>query len=137
MIVHQAGLFPLSSSPALPCGSRYCAEAITTEDECSLIDQIAALPFKEFQFHGFEGKCRSAGVTISANTKLCQPILSLRFCSTSIARFRPLRVSPCRVCSKFWLPNTVLAHRADSLRDSVRKVSKEGFIRGHFPCPEL
>jgi alkylated DNA repair dioxygenase AlkB len=28
------------------------------EDECSLIDQIAELPFQEFQFHGFEGKRR-------------------------------------------------------------------------------
>ena len=58
MAVHQASLFPISSSPAFPPGFRYCAEAITPEDECSLVDQIAELPFKEFQFHGFEGKRR-------------------------------------------------------------------------------
>lgn len=58
MAVHQASLFPISPSPAYPPGFGYCAEAINPEDECSLIDQIAELPFKEFQFHGFEGKRR-------------------------------------------------------------------------------
>jgi alkylated DNA repair dioxygenase AlkB len=58
MAVHQASLFPVSSSPPFLASFRYCAEAIKPEDECSLVDQIAELPFKEFEFHGFEGKRR-------------------------------------------------------------------------------
>jgi alkylated DNA repair dioxygenase AlkB len=58
MAAHQLPLFPVSSSAPLPPGFRYCAEAITREDESSLIDRIAQLAFQEFQFHGFEGKRR-------------------------------------------------------------------------------
>ena len=58
MAAHQPSLFPIASSPALPPGFHYCAEAITHGDERRLVDQIADFPFKEFQFHGFEGKRR-------------------------------------------------------------------------------
>ena len=44
--------------PALPPGLLYCVDVITPEDERCLLDRIANLPFKEFQFHGFEGKRR-------------------------------------------------------------------------------
>ena len=43
---------------ALPPGFLYCPEVITPEDERRLLNRIADLPFKEFQFHGFEGKRR-------------------------------------------------------------------------------
>jgi alkylated DNA repair dioxygenase AlkB len=58
MAAHQASLFPISSSPAFPPGFQYCAETIRPGDERRLVDQIADLSFKEFQFRGFEGKRR-------------------------------------------------------------------------------
>jgi alkylated DNA repair dioxygenase AlkB len=58
MVLHQVSLFPISSSPAYPPGFGYCAEAVMPEEECSLVDQIAELPFQEFEFQGFKGKRR-------------------------------------------------------------------------------
>jgi hypothetical protein len=58
MAAHQTSLFPIASSPGLPPGLHYCAEAITNGDERRLVDQIVDLPFKEFQYHSFEGKRR-------------------------------------------------------------------------------
>ena len=54
----QPSLFPMPVAPALPPGFHYCPEVITPEDERRLLNRIADLPFKEFQFHGFEGKRR-------------------------------------------------------------------------------
>ncbi len=59
MAAHQASLFPIASSPGLPPGFHYCAEAITHGDEPRLVDQIVDLPFKEFEFRGFEGRRRA------------------------------------------------------------------------------
>jgi alkylated DNA repair dioxygenase AlkB len=42
----------------LPHGFLYCQDAITAEDERRLLNRIVNLPFKEFHFHGFEGKRR-------------------------------------------------------------------------------
>jgi alkylated DNA repair dioxygenase AlkB len=58
MPVIQPSLFPMPVEPALPHGMLYCPEVITPEDELGLLTRIADLPFKEFQFHGFEGKRR-------------------------------------------------------------------------------
>jgi alkylated DNA repair dioxygenase AlkB len=58
MAVIQPSLFPFSPSSTLPPGFRYCPYVITPDDECRLLNRIADLPFKEFQFHGFEGKRR-------------------------------------------------------------------------------
>ena len=58
MTANQSARFEVSSVPLLPEGFRYCPEAITAEDETRLLAEIAGLPFKEFQFHGFEGKRR-------------------------------------------------------------------------------
>jgi len=52
----QPSLFPMPAAPALPPGYLYCPEKITPEDERRLLNRIADLPFKEFQFHGFESK---------------------------------------------------------------------------------
>jgi alkylated DNA repair dioxygenase AlkB len=41
-----------------PDGFRYQADVISAEAENRLVDAIAALPFKEFEFHGFRGKRR-------------------------------------------------------------------------------
>ena len=53
--VMQPSLFPMPA-PALPPGCLNCPEKITPEDERRLLNRIADLPFKEFQFHGFESK---------------------------------------------------------------------------------
>ena len=58
---HQADLFETSTeSPhELPEGMRYARELITPEEEQRLVQEMAALPFKEFEFHGFLGKRRT------------------------------------------------------------------------------
>src|SRR5437868_6509045 len=56
--VMQPSLFPMPVTRALPDGFLYCPEVITPEDERLLLNRIADLPFKEFQFHGFTGKRR-------------------------------------------------------------------------------
>lgn len=58
MVPIQSSLFPRPVDPALPPGFLYCPEVICPEDERCLLNQLADLPFKEFQFHGFEGKRR-------------------------------------------------------------------------------
>ncbi len=58
MAVIQPSLFPTSVDPALPPGLLYCPDVLTRDDEGRLLARIADLPFKEFQFHGFEGKRR-------------------------------------------------------------------------------
>jgi alkylated DNA repair dioxygenase AlkB len=54
----QQSLF--SVTPAFPCpeGFTYCPDALSVDDERLLLSEIARLPFREFQFHGFEGKRR-------------------------------------------------------------------------------
>jgi alkylated DNA repair dioxygenase AlkB len=44
--------------PALPEGFRYQPEVLSTEDERALLAQVQALPFREFEFHGYTGKRR-------------------------------------------------------------------------------
>jgi alkylated DNA repair dioxygenase AlkB len=46
------------SDPSLPGGFRYGADLLDAGEEQALLNQIVALPFKEFQFHGFLGKRR-------------------------------------------------------------------------------
>jgi alkylated DNA repair dioxygenase AlkB len=45
-------------SRSLPEGFAYHPEAISADEESHLLAEIASFPFKEFQFHGFEGKRR-------------------------------------------------------------------------------
>ena len=54
----QTTLFPIGVPPELPAGFRYCDQAVSLETEDHLLAQLATLPFKEFQFRGFEGKRR-------------------------------------------------------------------------------
>ena len=53
----QAALF--ESAPDLPEGTRYRPELISPDEERALLDNLPALPFKEFEFHGFLGKRRT------------------------------------------------------------------------------
>ena len=52
----QADLFPATA--ALPSGFRYQADFIAPQSEDALLQQLPTLPFKEFEFHGFQGKRR-------------------------------------------------------------------------------
>jgi alkylated DNA repair dioxygenase AlkB len=58
MPVNQLTLFSHSSSHPLPEGFAYHPDAISPDEESLLLAEIERLPFKEFQFHGFEGKRR-------------------------------------------------------------------------------
>ena len=53
----QPSLFPIRTSDA-PEGFAYCKQAISPENESRVLAELADLPFKEFQFRGFEGKRR-------------------------------------------------------------------------------
>jgi len=57
MPASQLSLFSPPSRP-LPEGFAYHPDAVSVEEEFRLLAEIAPLPFKEFQFHGFEGKRR-------------------------------------------------------------------------------
>jgi alkylated DNA repair dioxygenase AlkB len=54
---HQLGLFQ-EPAPSLPNGFRYQAEALSVAGERELVDRMAGLEFKEFEFRGFLGKRR-------------------------------------------------------------------------------
>jgi alkylated DNA repair dioxygenase AlkB len=48
-----------SAAATLPDGFRYQPDVLTVEQEWQLLQQIATLPFKAFEFRGFEGKRRT------------------------------------------------------------------------------
>lgn len=52
----QRNLF--EAADELPAGLRYAPEVISREEEQALLEKLPALPFKEFEFHGFNGKRR-------------------------------------------------------------------------------
>jgi alkylated DNA repair dioxygenase AlkB len=53
----QKNLFETASE--LPAGMRYAPDVLAPHEEQALLEQIPALPFKEFEFHGFLGKRRT------------------------------------------------------------------------------
>jgi alkylated DNA repair dioxygenase AlkB len=58
---HQVDLFGSAPpDPKLPEGFRYAADVISAAEERELLAHIQALPFTEFQFHGFTGNRRTA-----------------------------------------------------------------------------
>jgi alkylated DNA repair dioxygenase AlkB len=52
----QLALF--GNRPPFPDGFRYQADVIAPDAEAALLDHVRALPFREFEFHGFLGKRR-------------------------------------------------------------------------------
>jgi alkylated DNA repair dioxygenase AlkB len=52
----QLALF--DAGQVLPDGFRYATELVSRDVERTLLDHIRALPFREFEFHGFTGKRR-------------------------------------------------------------------------------
>ena len=56
---HQLSLFgSVRQPPALPDGFRYAPDVIAPAAEASVIERVRALPFREFEFHGYTGKRR-------------------------------------------------------------------------------
>jgi alkylated DNA repair dioxygenase AlkB len=51
----QGDLFPAAAkpAPATPPGFRYWPDLVTPEEEAALVAELAALPFKPFDFHGY------------------------------------------------------------------------------------
>lgn len=47
-----------ASEAAYPDGFRYASDVISRDDEQSIVEHVRALPFREFEFHGFVGKRR-------------------------------------------------------------------------------
>jgi alkylated DNA repair dioxygenase AlkB len=44
--------------PALPGGFKYRPDFLSADEECNLVEWLATLPFKEFEFQGYRGKRR-------------------------------------------------------------------------------
>ncbi len=56
MTATQPSLF--GAGPALPAGFKYQADLVSPAEERELLGQLAGLPFREFEFHGYVGKRR-------------------------------------------------------------------------------
>ena len=56
----QIDLFGLAPAlpPDLPQGFRYRPELVSPADEAALLERVRALPFRDFEFHGYTGKRR-------------------------------------------------------------------------------
>jgi hypothetical protein len=56
------------AKPRYPEGFRYQPELIDTATEARMLEQIEALPFREFEFHGYTAKRRvvSFGLVMEA-----------------------------------------------------------------------
>ena len=55
-MIDQLGLF--GAGEDLPEGFRYQPELVTRTEETALVEEIRALPLREFQFRGYVGKRR-------------------------------------------------------------------------------
>ena len=56
MTATQLSLF--GPGPSLPAGFKYQANLVSPAEERELLEQLAGLPFREFEFHGYVGKRR-------------------------------------------------------------------------------
>ena len=54
----QLALF--DAEPALPPGFRYAPDLLSAQEESELVVHLRELPLKEFEFHGYRGKRRTA-----------------------------------------------------------------------------
>ena len=48
------------AQPALPPGFRYAPDVVPRDEEAVLVARLGELPLKEFEFHGYRGKRRTA-----------------------------------------------------------------------------
>jgi alkylated DNA repair dioxygenase AlkB len=86
------------AEPKYPAGFRYQAEVITPAEESSLIERVATLPLREFDFHGYTGKRRvvSFGWKYDFDNRQLKKVddipdflLSLRESAAAFAGFEP------------------------------------------------
>jgi Alkylated DNA repair protein len=54
----QLALF--DPEPSLPTGFRYAPDLLAAHEEAELVMHLSELPLKEFEFHGYRGKRRTA-----------------------------------------------------------------------------
>ena len=92
----QLALF--GSGPAFPEGFRYQEDVVASDDEAALLEQVRALPFREFEFQGYTGKRRvvSFGWKYDFNDRLLREaadipafLLSLRSTAAAFAGVTP------------------------------------------------
>src|SRR5687767_9452068 len=85
-------------APSLPEGFKYQPDLISADEERQLVRHVEALPFKEFEFHGFTGKRRvvSFGWRYDFNDRELQKaddippfLLPLRDRATKFAGLKP------------------------------------------------
>jgi alkylated DNA repair dioxygenase AlkB len=93
---HQPDLF--DAATALPEGMRYAPGLITADEEQMLVRELARLPFREFEFHGFLGKRRTVsfgwhydfnGGGLARSADIPQFLLPLRTCAARFAGLAP------------------------------------------------
>jgi alkylated DNA repair dioxygenase AlkB len=93
---------PPPAGPALPNGFRYQADLVAPADERALVAEIAALPFREFLFHGYTGKRRvvSFGWRYDFDAEALRPadpmplfLLALRDRAAAFAGLAPERLA--------------------------------------------
>jgi alkylated DNA repair dioxygenase AlkB len=48
----------LEPTPSLPAGLNYRTDFLSPDEESALVERVRALQFKEFEFHGYQGKRR-------------------------------------------------------------------------------
>jgi len=58
-MVNRSQLDAFAKAPPLPPGFKYQPDVITSAQEQALVREIERLPFKAFEFRGFEGKRRT------------------------------------------------------------------------------
>ncbi len=84
--------------PTPPAGFKYQAELVTRDEETALIDEIRLLPLKEFEFHGYLGKRRTAsfgwrydfaGASLNEADPLPEFVLPLRARAAEFAGLAP------------------------------------------------
>jgi hypothetical protein len=104
----QQNLFSTPTPTNFPPGFRYFENAISQAEEAALISKVQELPFKDFHFHGFEGKRRivSFGWRYDFGQHKAFPAdpipAFLHFCTRLTKRFNPAAASNFRVCNKHW-----------------------------------
>ena len=109
----QADLF--GAPPPLPEGFLYRPGLLSADEEEALAAELAALPFKPFDFHGWEANRQvvsSATVTIMAAAHWSKPRRSRRFSIRSGVRSRRLSTRPPTPSSRFSSTNIGRARKS-------------------------
>jgi len=89
------------TEPALPDGFRYVPSVVAPSDEAELLAHVRALPFRDFEFHGYTGKRRVVSFgwqydfgteTLRTANDMPDFLLSLRVVAARFAEMDPSRL---------------------------------------------